>query len=60
MKMNLAMQYSINNGVQIEIGGTTYIGRPPTYVPNPNGLGFAKLQKGIPYVNMDKLQKSQQ
>ena len=45
----VGMMNSINYGDEMVIAGTNYKGRNPQYV---NGV---KTQKGIPFVNTDKL-----
>jgi len=51
------MLHSIRNGEDMKIAGTNYRGRPALYEFHFGRR--VKVQKGVPYVNMDKIVTSQ-
>lgn len=59
-KANAATQRSLDTGMPHTVGGTTYMGKIPTYHVEAPVLGQPpvayKLTKGIPFVNPDNFQ----
>jgi len=49
--------FSISKGERKTIAGTNYAGKNPVYEKNKDGR-VVKVQSGIPYVNLDKLDLS--
>jgi len=49
-----AKEFSINNGDEIKVGGSTYFGRNPVYQEfNIDGIKqLIKVKKGIPWVKV--------
>jgi len=56
-KPTLIHQFSINSGDRMKIAGTNYAGRNPVYNQDEFGV-MVKVQNGVPYVNLDKLDLS--
>jgi len=50
--MNSATEASIAKGKFIYTSDRKYKGKLPTYAPNPSGLGFIKIGRGIPFVRV--------